>query len=57
MTKIKEPMEIKAITYFMASPDEIAHALSDDKERIQWDLHAKTVNKISEDNLKVFYIG
>lgn len=39
---------MKAVTYLIASPDEIAQALVNEKTRKQWDLNLETVNKKKE---------
>lgn len=52
---IKENLYIKNATYLLASPDEIANALTDPLIRPQWDPSISSVIKTSEDTIKVTY--
>jgi hypothetical protein len=46
---IPSTIEVKAITYLLATPDEVANALVDEKSRSQWDPHTKNVVKKGDD--------
>jgi hypothetical protein len=53
-TKIPEfsipaTIEVKAVTYLLATPEEVANALVDEKTRAQWDPHTKSVQKKGDD--------
>jgi hypothetical protein len=45
----------KSLTYLIASPDEIANALVDEKIRPLWDPNVQSITKLGDDNLKVIY--
>jgi len=36
---------MKVVTYLIATPDEIANALTDEKVRPQWDMNVKSIEK------------
>lgn len=46
---------MKANTYLLATPDEIASALVDEKTRLLWDLKATKVEKSGEDCIVISY--
>lgn len=52
---VSEAFNIKAVTYVMATPDEIAQALADPVQRQLWDPQVQSVTKSSSDNLSVTY--
>lgn len=42
---MKENFDVKAITYAMATPDEVALALIDEKLRVKWDPNIRSISK------------
>jgi len=46
---------LKAVTYLVGSPDEVAHALLDEKQRMQWDPRLRSFVKTAEDTFKATY--
>ena len=54
-----ESFEMKVVTQLIATPDEIAQALTDENHRMQWDLRAQKVTKLSttdkEDVVRIEY--
>jgi len=48
---IKEPFTMKIVSYLIASPEEVANTLVDEKVRHLWDPNVKSVVKKDEDNL------
>jgi len=46
---------MKAVTYLIATPEEVLNALTDEKLRPLWDNSVKTVEKQLEDCIRVTY--
>ncbi|CDW89743.1 start domain containing protein [Stylonychia lemnae] len=52
-----ESFDVKSVTYLVASPDEIANILTDEKTRQFWDPCLKSVEKLADDTFKLTYQG
>ena len=46
---------MKAVTFIIASPDEVMNLLLDEKQRDKWDMRVKSASKESESCIKVVY--
>jgi hypothetical protein len=49
---IKQNFDMKVVTYVIATPDEIANALINEKQRPEWDLNVQSISKQGEDCFK-----
>lgn len=47
--------DVKAISYMMATPDEISTALIDPSQRLQWDNGLTALEKIGDDSIRLTY--
>ena len=56
-TQQNEAFYLKVITYLVSTPDEIALALTEEKQRIQWDRFCTKVSRVSNENIKIEYGG
>ena len=52
---VKEPFDMKVVTYLTGSPDEIANCLMNEKQRSLWDPALKMMTKIGDDKYKIIY--
>eukprot|EP00347_Sterkiella_histriomuscorum_P015068 403358431 len=53
--QLTESFNVKSVSYVIASPDEVANALTDEKMRQLWDPSLKSIEKTGENNYKLIY--
>ena len=56
MGGISETFNVKAVSYMIASPDEVAVALTDVNTRKLWDPSLKTIERVGAKNSNTFKI-
>lgn len=54
---MREGFNVKAVTWVMATPDEISNALTDPVQRPQWDSSISAISKQSPESIQITYKG
>ena len=52
-----ESFDIKTVSYLVASPEEIANIMTDEKNRKNWDPSLKSIEKVGDDSYRLTYQG
>ena len=52
---MNESFNVKAVSYVIGSPDEVANALTEEKTRQLWDPNLKSMEKLFGDAYKLTY--
>ena len=50
-----ESFDIKCVSYLVASPEEIANIITDEKNRKNWDPSLKSIEKVADDTFRLTY--